>query len=179
MKTKGMTGPPDGVTEPLPQKVITSRLGNFNFILRAVPGIGSNAPDGLAYVAGADSVSENTCTTSAALAVDTVIYSVPESPRSRQQISRRTCDKEGKPDSVRYDAVNAMLLNEFLKKHRTVQELKSTVAKQEATILQQKKDFQATAAHQQKQIEKLTEGLEKVSAQLEASKPAAQIVNNP
>jgi len=80
---------------------------------------------------------------------------------------------------VRYDAVNAMLLNEFLKKHRTVQELKSTVAKQEATILQQKKDFQATAAHQQKQIEKLTEGLEKVSAQLEASKPAAQIVNNP
>ena len=156
MKTKGMTGPPDGVTELLPQKVITSRLGNFNFILRAVAGIGSNAPDGLAYVAGADSVSENTCTTSAALAVDIVIYSVPESPRSRQQISRRTCEKEGKPDSVRYDAVNAMLLNEFLKKHRTVQELKSTVAKQEATILQQKKDFQATAAHQQKQIETLT-----------------------
>jgi hypothetical protein len=45
----------------------------------------------LAYVAGADSVSENTCTTSAALAVDIVIYSVLESPRSRQQISRRTC----------------------------------------------------------------------------------------
>jgi hypothetical protein len=60
-----------------------------------------------------------------------------------------------------------------------VQEVKSTVAKQEATILQQKKDFQATAAHQQKQIETLTGGLEKVSAQLEASKPAAQIVNNP
>jgi uncharacterized coiled-coil protein SlyX len=35
---------------------------------------------------------------------------------------------------VRYEAVNAMLLNEFLKEHRTVQELKSTVAKQEATI---------------------------------------------
>jgi len=45
-------------------------------------------------------------------------------------------DKEGKPYTVRYDAVNAMLLNEFLKEHSTVQELKSTVAKQEETILQ-------------------------------------------
>jgi hypothetical protein len=88
-------------------------------------------------------------------------------------------DENGEIYTVRYDAVNAMLLNEFLKEHRTVQELKSTVAKQEATILQQKKDFQATAAHQQKQIETLTGGLDKVSAQLEASKPAAQIVNNP
>ena len=76
-------------------------------------------------------------------------------------------DKEGKVYTVRYDAVNAMLLNEFLKEHRTVQELKSVVAKQEAT-----------AAHQQKQIEVLTAGLQKVSAQLEASKPAPQVVNN-
>jgi hypothetical protein len=67
----------------------------------------------------------------------------------------------------------------WLKEHRTVQELKSTVAKQEATILQQQKDFQATATHQQKQIEALTAGLQKVSAQLEASKPAPQVVNNP
>jgi hypothetical protein len=98
-------------------------------------------------------------------------------------------DKEGKPYTVRYEAVNAMLLNEFLKEHRTVQELKSTVAKQEATILQQKKDFQATAAHQQKQIDALTAGLQKVSAQLaaaspsdgrlEASKSAPQVANNP
>src|SRR5438093_4268443 len=51
-------------------------------------------------------------------------------------------DEQGKPYSVRYEAVNAMLLNEFLKEHRTVQELKSAAAKQEATI-----------AHQQKQIE--------------------------
>jgi hypothetical protein len=85
------------------------------------------------------------------------------------------CDKEGKPYSVRYDAVNAMLLNEFLKEHRKVEEL---------TI-----EFQTTAAHQQKQIEALTAGLQKVSAQLaaaspsggglEASKPAPQVVNNP
>jgi hypothetical protein len=76
-------------------------------------------------------------------------------------------DKEGKPYSVRYEAVNAMLLNEFLKEHRTVQELKSNAAKQEATI-----------ARQQKQIEVLTAGLQKVSAQLEVSKPAPQTVLN-
>ncbi|MGC2627650.1 MAG: tail fiber domain-containing protein [Candidatus Udaeobacter sp.] len=108
-------------------------------------------------------------------------------------------DKEGKPYTVRYEAVNAMLLNEFLKEHCTVQRLKSTVAKQEAAILYQKKDFQAIASQQQKQIEALTAGLQKVSAQLaaaspsrgglEASKfatgrirrggPAPQVVNNP
>jgi len=76
-------------------------------------------------------------------------------------------DDQGKPYTVRYEAVNAMLLNEFLKEHRTVQELKSAAAKQEATI-----------AHQQKQIEALTAGLQKVSAQIEASKPAPQMVDN-
>ena len=59
-----------------------------------------------------------------------------------------------------------MLLNEFLKEHRTVQELKSTAAKQEATI-----------AKQQKQIEALTAGLQKVSTQLELSEPAPQTVS--
>jgi hypothetical protein len=57
-------------------------------------------------------------------------------------------DKEGKPYSVRYEAVNAMLLNEFLKEHRKVQEQGATIAKQ------------------QKQIEALTAGLQKVSAPL-------------
>ena len=77
------------------------------------------------------------------------------------------CDANGKPQTVRYEQVNAMLLNEFLKEHRTVQELKSNVANQDATI-----------AQQQKQIEALTTGLQKVSAQLEASKPATQTVLN-
>jgi trimeric autotransporter adhesin len=81
-------------------------------------------------------------------------------------------DKEGKPYSVRYDQVNAMLLNEFLKEHKTVQE-------QGATITQQRKDFEAALALQQKQIEALTAGLQRVSAQLEASKPAPQVANNP
>jgi Chaperone of endosialidase len=81
-------------------------------------------------------------------------------------------DKEGKPYSVRYDQVNAMLLNEFLKEHRKNEE-------QGATIARQRKDFDAVLAQQQKQIDALTAGLQKVSAQIEASKPAPQVVNNP
>ncbi len=80
--------------------------------------------------------------------------------------------------SVRYEAVNAMLLNEFLKEHRTVQDLKSTVAKQEATIAQQQTSFQSKLAEQERQIEALSAGLQKVSAQLETSKPAPQVVEN-
>ena len=87
-------------------------------------------------------------------------------------------DNEGKPYTVRYEAVNAMLLNEFLKEHRTVQDLKSTVAKQEATIAQQQTSFQSKLAEQEKQIEALSAGLQKVSPQLEAGKPAPQVVNN-
>jgi predicted ribosome quality control (RQC) complex YloA/Tae2 family protein len=85
--------------------------------------------------------------------------------------------------TVRYDAVNAMLLNEFLKEHRTVQELKSTAAKQEATIAQQRKDFQATITQQQKEIQALSVSLkeqasqiEKVSAQIELNRPVPQQV---
>jgi trimeric autotransporter adhesin len=82
-------------------------------------------------------------------------------------------DVEGKPFTVRYDEINAMLLNEFLKEHRKV-------AEQEATITQLKAELRATATRQQKQIEALTAGLQKVSAQLESSKPPPQVVlNNP
>ena len=76
-------------------------------------------------------------------------------------------DKEGKPYTVRYEQVNAMLLNEFLKEHRKNEE-------QEATIAQLKRD----SAEQRKQIETLTAGLQKVSAQLELSKSAPQTVLN-
>ena len=69
-------------------------------------------------------------------------------------------DKEGKPYSVRYDQVNAMLLNEFLKEHRTVQEQGVTIARLE------------------KQVEVLIAGLQRVSAQLELNKPAPQTVFN-
>jgi hypothetical protein len=69
-------------------------------------------------------------------------------------------DKDGEIYTVRYDAVNAMLLNEFLKEHRTVNELRATVAEQ------------------QKRLEAVTAGLQKVSAQLELNKAAPQTVLN-
>ena len=87
-------------------------------------------------------------------------------------------DTKGEVYTVRYDAVNAMLLNEFLKEHRAVQALKSTAAKEEATITQLRQDFQSKLAEQQKQIKALTSALEKVSAQLEVNKPAPQMVGN-
>jgi molybdenum-dependent DNA-binding transcriptional regulator ModE len=72
-------------------------------------------------------------------------------------------DRNGKLQTVRYDAVNAMLLNEFLKEHkafveeqRKVQEQGATIVELRSALAQQQKDFQATAAHQQKQIEALT-----------------------
>ena len=83
-------------------------------------------------------------------------------------------DKEGKVNTVRYEAVNAMLLNEFLKEHRKIEEQQATIAQVKSTAAKQ----EATIARQQKQIETLTEGLQKVSAQLEESKPAPQIVLN-
>jgi hypothetical protein len=85
-------------------------------------------------------------------------------------------DDQGKVYTVRYEAVNAMLLNEFLKEHQTVQELKSTATTQKAIIAQLKQDFQSRLAEQQKQIDALTAGLQKVSAQLEVNKPLPQIV---
>ena len=73
-------------------------------------------------------------------------------------------DEEGKPFTVRYDAVNAMLLNEFLKEHGKVEQLT--------------KDFESKFAEQQKQIEALSAGLQKVTADVEMSRPAPQMVVN-
>jgi hypothetical protein len=87
-------------------------------------------------------------------------------------------DEQGKPYTVRYEAVNAMLLNEFLKEHRTVQEQKAMIAELKSALAQQQKEFQAIAAHQQKQIEALTAGLQKVSARLELNKPAPKTALN-
>jgi Chaperone of endosialidase len=89
-----------------------------------------------------------------------------------------TRDEEGQPQTVRYEAINAMLLNEFLKEHRTVKELKSTLAKQEAMIAEQHRSFQRKLTQQETQIEALTSGLQKVSAQMETMKPVTQMVIN-
>jgi uncharacterized small protein (DUF1192 family) len=78
-----------------------------------------------------------------------------------------TRNEKGEAEGVRYEAVNAMLLNEFLKEHRTVQE-------QKATIAELKNGIERLAAHLKEQDSKI----EKVSAQLEAKNPAQQIVFN-
>jgi trimeric autotransporter adhesin len=69
-------------------------------------------------------------------------------------------DKEGKPYTVRYDAVNAMLLNEFPKEHRKVEELQATVSSLATTVKEQAAQIQ------------------KVSAQLELSKPTTRAAAN-
>jgi hypothetical protein len=82
-------------------------------------------------------------------------------------------DEEGKPYTVRYEAVNAMLLNEFLKEHRkgreqdeAIAQLESAVVKHEATIAQQK-DFRSIIARQQKEIEALTASLKEQASQIQ------------
>jgi len=80
-------------------------------------------------------------------------------------------DREGKPYTVRYEAVNAMLLNEFLKEHKAFVEEQRKVEELEATVAQQHKDFEAALADLKGQIQK-------VSAQLEVSKAAPQTVLN-
>jgi hypothetical protein len=71
-----------------------------------------------------------------------------------------TRDADGKPYTVRYDAVNAMLLNEFLKEHCKVEQMEATIARQ------------------QEQIEALTAGLRKVVAQIETGERTPRIVDN-
>ncbi len=83
-------------------------------------------------------------------------------------------DENGEIYTVRYEVVNAMLLNEFLKEHRKNEEQQATIARLKSTDAKQ----EATIANQQKQIEALTAGLQKVSAQLELSKSAPQTVLN-
>jgi hypothetical protein len=93
-----------------------------------------------------------------------------------------TRDREGRPETVRYEAINAMLLNEFLKEHKKVEEqqanitqLRSKMAKHEAVIAQQQKGMDVLTAKLKEQAAQI----QKVSAQIEVSKPAPQVVNNP
>ena len=88
-------------------------------------------------------------------------------------------DEQGEPFTVRYEAVNAMLLNEFLKEHQnvekqaaTIAELKSSVVNQAVMNLKQ----EAIIAQQQKEIEALIAKVQKVSEQIKTSKPALQVV---
>ncbi len=95
-------------------------------------------------------------------------------------------DDQGKPFTVRYEAVNAMLLNEFLKEHRKVEKLERRDQEQEATIAQVKSTagrrdatitrLESVVAQQQKEISTLTSQIRKVSDQLELNRAAPQVV---
>jgi uncharacterized coiled-coil protein SlyX len=92
-----------------------------------------------------------------------------------------TRNKKGEVETVRYEAVNAMLLNEFLKEHRkneeqeaTIAKLKSSAAKQETTIAQQQKRIDTLTARLDEQASQI----QKVSAQLALREPASQTVFN-
>ena len=100
-----------------------------------------------------------------------------------------TRDGNGQIEGVRYPAINAMLLNEFLKEHRKVEGLEVAVAQQQrnfqAAIAQQQNNFQSKLAGQEKEIKALTASLkeqaaqiQKVSAQLKLDKTGPQIVLN-
>src|SRR4029077_16731514 len=87
-------------------------------------------------------------------------------------------DKEGKPYTVRYDQINAMLLNEFLKEHKKLEAQQATIAELKTTLAQQQKGFQSTFAEQQKQIAELASGLQKVSARMQITERAPQTAVN-
>src|SRR5206468_6908321 len=88
-------------------------------------------------------------------------------------------DEDGKVMTVRYEAVNAMLLNEFLKEHCKVQELEMNAAQQQKHFESALAKQETTIEKQEKQIEALTATVQKVSDQVALSKSAPQLVANP
>ncbi len=101
-------------------------------------------------------------------------------------------DKDGRPYSVRYDQVNAMLLNEFLKEHSKVEQqesiitrLEATVAREEAATAKQGKDFEKAIRELKKEMRSVAvrskeqdAKIQRVSERIEMSKPAPQMVLN-
>ena len=81
---------------------------------------------------------------------------------------------KGEIYTVRYEAVNAMLLNEFLKEHRKCEEQEATIAQLKANDMAQLKEIKALAATLKEQASEI----QKVSAQLELQKAAPQTVLN-
>ena len=80
----------------------------------------------------------------------------------------------GKPLSVRYTEINVMLLNEFLKEHKKVEEQQAGMADLKSTVALQQKEMQVLTA----QLKEQAAQIQKVSAQIEASKPAPKVVVN-
>jgi uncharacterized protein YlxW (UPF0749 family) len=87
-------------------------------------------------------------------------------------------NEKGEVDAVRYEAVNAMLLNEFLKEHRKVEELEKVRADEQSEIAELKQDLRAAVAELTARLKEQDSKIEKVSVQHELSKSAAQMVAN-
>jgi hypothetical protein len=87
-------------------------------------------------------------------------------------------DDEGKPYSVRYEAVNAMLLNEFLKEHRRVEEQQEKISDLKAALAQQGKDLAAAIARQQEEIRALSASLQKMSQQVKLMNAGSRVTAN-
>src|SRR6266404_2827456 len=87
-------------------------------------------------------------------------------------------DRGGEIYSVRYEAVNAMLLNEFLKEHRKVTQQEATITQLKSAVAKQKEDFQGTVAQLAARLDKQGAQIQRVSAQLQLQKPSETVVNN-
>jgi uncharacterized coiled-coil protein SlyX len=83
-------------------------------------------------------------------------------------------DKDGKVNTVRYEAVNAMLLNEFLKEHKRVEIQQATITGLKSTVARQQKGMEILAA----QLKEQAAQIQKVSAHIEMSRPAARLVSD-
>jgi hypothetical protein len=92
-------------------------------------------------------------------------------------------DNNGEILSVRYEQINAMLLNEFIKEHKKVEQQQASITELQSTLARQQKDFQVAIAKLKQavtaQLNEQAAQIQEVSAQLEVSKPARQtVVNN-
>ena len=88
-----------------------------------------------------------------------------------------TRDDKGEVETVRYEAVNAMLLNEFLKEHRKGEDQEATISQLRSKVSQQQKEFQVTIAQFTKRLDEQAYQIQKVSAQLEVNKQTAQMIS--
>ena len=91
-------------------------------------------------------------------------------------------DDNGEIYTVRYDAVNALLLNEFLKEHRKVEKQQAAITELKSVVAQQQKDFQAAITAQQKDFEtrlrQQDAKIQTVNDRFELDNPARQAVAN-
>jgi hypothetical protein len=81
---------------------------------------------------------------------------------------------DGQPESVRYEQINAMVLNEFLKEHKKVEEQQATITELKSTVAQQQKGMEVLTA----QLKEQAAQIQKVSAQIEMSKPIQKVAAN-